>query len=210
VGIYGLVVQHSTTHKIRPIYVHSKLAIIDDVLLVNGSTNMDNNSFFYSSEVSAAIYNEKVRRSSRAVTSRDEPSSNRMLLTHNELGVVQLAKQTKDRLVREHLGDFYRPEMAHDFELVFEGFRSAATENNRVLSHKASAQNMLVARPVFMAPAENYHLVLKSVYYPNKLTKLLYKMGVDAEDLNDRVSMLLPSMPEFSWPAMPERLRAAL
>jgi hypothetical protein len=61
-----------------------------------------------------------------------------------------------------------------------------------------------------MAPADNYHLLMKSVYYPNKLTKLLYKLGVDAEELSDRASVLLPSVENISMPAFLPRLRAAL
>lgn len=41
----------------------------------------------------------------------------------------------------------------------------------------------LVGRPVFMAPAEQYDTVLKRIYYPNKASKFLYKMGINTEDL---------------------------
>jgi len=73
VGIYGLVRQDDQSERggwkhqidnivvtnfvqsVKPIYVHSKLSIVDDEYLVIGSTNMDNMSFFYSSELSATV-----------------------------------------------------------------------------------------------------------------------------------------------------------
>lgn len=45
----------------------------------------------------------------------------------------------------------------------------------------------LVGRPVFMAPAENYELVLRRIYYPNKFTKILYKMGINTEDVYNNI-----------------------
>merc|ERR1711963_496384 len=45
VGVYGLVVQNQAG-KLRPIYVHSKLIVVDDLFIITGSSNMDNNSFF--------------------------------------------------------------------------------------------------------------------------------------------------------------------
>ena len=41
-----------------------------------------------------------------------------------------------------------------------------------------------------MAPAEALQLLLKHVYYPSKLSKLLYKLGVNTEDWFRRRSKL--------------------
>jgi phosphatidylserine/phosphatidylglycerophosphate/cardiolipin synthase-like enzyme len=41
---------------VKSIYIHSKILIADDELLVTGSTNTDNISFFYSSELSLTLY----------------------------------------------------------------------------------------------------------------------------------------------------------
>eukprot|EP01102_Stenamoeba_stenopodia_P013684 TRINITY_DN4473_c1_g1_i1.p1 TRINITY_DN4473_c1_g1~~TRINITY_DN4473_c1_g1_i1.p1 ORF type:complete len:974 (+),score=221.89 TRINITY_DN4473_c1_g1_i1:104-3025(+) len=149
VGIYGLVRQDDLSERVKPIYVHSKLSIVDDEFLVIGSTNMDNMSFFYSSELSATVISS------------------------------DLAKETKVRLFQEHLGNFYRPEMKDDFSLAFDAFQRIATNNVQQMKDKAC----LIGRPVFMAPAEHYQLLMQNVYYPNKVTKLLYKMGVNTEDL---------------------------
>lgn len=78
---------------VKSIYVHSKLMIIDDELLVGGSTNMDNFSFYYSSELSVSILNPTV------------------------------AVETKVRLIKEHLGAYYAPTMASNFDHVFHAFR---------------------------------------------------------------------------------------
>jgi len=148
VGIYGLVQQDESTSRIKPIYVHSKLAIIDDEWVLTGSTNMDNMSFFYSSELSLTISND------------------------------QLARETRIRLVKEHLGRFYKPEMDNDFRSIFDAFQQVAIMNDKCLRNELE----LVGRPVLMAPSENYELVLKRIYYPNKISKLLYKMGINTED----------------------------
>lgn len=80
-------------YSVKQIYIHAKVIILDDACLVIGSTNLDNISFFYSSELVAII-----------------PE-------------VSLAVNTKVRLVREHLGRYFKPEMEKDFDLIFETFR---------------------------------------------------------------------------------------
>jgi len=148
VGIYGIVKQDPSSQRIKPIYVHSKLCIVDDEYIITGSTNLDNMSFFYSSELSLTIYN------------------------------AQLAKDMKTRLIKEHLGRYYKPEMEDDFQMIFDAFKKVASMNDKCLC----AGIDLVGRPVFMAPAQNYELVLQRIYYPNKVSKLLYKMGINTED----------------------------
>ena len=153
-GVFGLVTQEENSKKVKPIYVHSKVAIIDDTLMINGSTNMDNISFFYCSEVSAAIYNP------------------------------DLAGYTRVRLGREHLGKYWDDRMIKDPKLMFDAFCSVATENMKHLKRGSP----LVGRPIWMAPAENYDFLMKAVYYPNKLAKFLYKMGISTEELSQRFS----------------------
>lgn len=112
---------------------------------------MDNMSFFYSSELSVTV-------------------------AHS-----QLAKGTRVRLLKEHLGGFYRPTMADtdNFGEVFTAFRDLASRNSASLR----ANGTLVGRPVSMAP-DNYHFLLNRVYYPNKVSKFLSKtVGWDTEDM---------------------------
>jgi phosphatidylserine/phosphatidylglycerophosphate/cardiolipin synthase-like enzyme len=60
VGVYGLLRQEQKTETIKSIYVHSKLMIVDDKILCNGSANMDNLSFQQSSEYNVNIFSEKI------------------------------------------------------------------------------------------------------------------------------------------------------
>jgi len=154
VGIYGLAQQDQDIHRIKPIYVHAKLAIVDDTFLVNGSTNMDNISFFYCSEVSAAVHNP------------------------------ELARETRVRLGKEHLGSYWREEMREQPEAMFDAFASMATTNISNLKHGRP----LVGRPIWMAPAENYDLLVKAAYYPNKISKFLSKMGINTAEIRERVA----------------------
>lgn len=93
----------------------------------------------------------------------------------------QLAKGTRIRLLKEHLGGFYRPAMAEtdNFCQVFNAFSDVASRNSASLR----ANGTLVGRPVSMAP-DTYQFILNKVYYPNKLSKFLSKTaGWDTEDM---------------------------
>eukprot|EP01126_Amoeba_proteus_P049171 TRINITY_DN5731_c3_g1_i1.p1 TRINITY_DN5731_c3_g1~~TRINITY_DN5731_c3_g1_i1.p1 ORF type:complete len:278 (+),score=62.12 TRINITY_DN5731_c3_g1_i1:532-1365(+) len=65
VGIYGLVNQDPIIKQVKAIYVHSKIIISDDKLIVTGSTNTDNVSFFYSSELSVQLRDSRCALSLR-------------------------------------------------------------------------------------------------------------------------------------------------
>lgn len=159
--VVGLCRQDEYRRLIKPIYVHSKLVIVDDELIVTGSANMDDMSFFYSSELTLNISNPA------------------------------LARDTRLRLASEHLG---RP-FDGSFDEMFEAFSAMGTENLTALARDTP----LAGRVVFMAPKAHLGLLLSRVYYPNKLSKALFKLGVNTEDWVDYV-----------WARLPERLRARL
>ena len=148
VGVYGLVSQDEENGILKSIYVHTKVTIVDGKFLVTGSTNMDNKSLFYSSELSVAIQDDNVL---------------------NEI---------KFRLWKEHLGQHFRDEMVNDFRSLFRAFRSLSTANLA----RMTAKETLLGRPLALAPAEHYKLVIDTVYFPNKLSKLFYKVGLNTED----------------------------
>ncbi|KAN0041209.1 hypothetical protein ACTFIV_003745 [Dictyostelium citrinum] len=148
VGIYGLVQQDHETNRLKPIYIHSKLFIVDDTILNVGSTNMDNMSFFHSSELCASITEPK------------------------------LAKETRVTLAKEHLGKHYTKSMESNFIDMFNAFRKVSEENYERLRYK----RLLIGRPISLTPANKYEFILKKIYYPNKFTKILYKMGLDSEE----------------------------
>jgi len=225
VGVYGLLRQDpASPDQIKPIYVHTKLIIVDDEYLITGSTNMDNVSFFYSTELSVEIHDKTV------------------------------AQDTRRRLLKEHLENHYTSELDNNFEACFQRFQEIATINqSRLDSKKRSARKirntnrievvtdanvefakynmnqlkkhsenepkmlekstndgklsrntlneptswpLLVGRPVFMVPEENYHLLLRTVYYPNKLMKLFTKIGL-GPNLTETLTPFLKKMKEF-------------
>ncbi|PRP83108.1 hypothetical protein PROFUN_09787 [Planoprotostelium fungivorum] len=101
VGIYGILQQDSKSSRVEPVYIHSKICIIDDEWILTGSSNMDNMSFFYSSELSFSMMNPA------------------------------LAKYTRAKLFQEHLGHHYHSDMTDNFSLAFDAFRQVSTQNDK-------------------------------------------------------------------------------
>jgi phosphatidylserine/phosphatidylglycerophosphate/cardiolipin synthase-like enzyme len=75
-----------------PIYVHAKVCVIDDVLLVIGSDNLNRRSWTHDSEVSCAVIDAEADE--RAPTDPGGLGD----------GARRLARETRLRLWREHLG----------------------------------------------------------------------------------------------------------
>ncbi|EFA81758.1 phospholipase D [Heterostelium album PN500] len=148
VGIYGLVRQDEESNRLKPIYIHSKLILVDDQLFNVGSTNMDNMSFFHSSELTASIVDPK------------------------------LARETRVRLAKEHLGDHYTNAIENSFLEMFNAFKKISDLNYERLRYK----RLMIGRPVALAPIDKYEFLLKKIYYPNKFAKILYKLGVDTDE----------------------------
>jgi len=93
--------------------------------------------------------------------------------------------------------------MESDFHLIFDTFKQVASMNDKNLSSGLG----LVARPVFIVPTESYELVLRKIFYPNKLSKVLYKLGFNTEDGFQKIDSngreFKPSLP-FSVPSLSE------
>jgi phosphatidylserine/phosphatidylglycerophosphate/cardiolipin synthase-like enzyme len=49
----------------RPVYVHAKLAVVDDLWLTVGSANLNDHSLFNDTEVNIAVYDREVARTTR-------------------------------------------------------------------------------------------------------------------------------------------------
>eukprot|EP00002_Diphylleia_rotans_P011635 TRINITY_DN2293_c0_g1_i12.p1 TRINITY_DN2293_c0_g1~~TRINITY_DN2293_c0_g1_i12.p1 ORF type:complete len:668 (+),score=109.92 TRINITY_DN2293_c0_g1_i12:987-2990(+) len=101
VGIYFLLRQEPITKKLKPIYVHSKLWIVDDDYIEIGSANTDNLSYYRSSEVNVTIQNPR------------------------------LARMTRVSLMKEHLDSRFTPIMEVDFAPAFDAFRKVADANRQ-------------------------------------------------------------------------------
>ena len=65
VGTYSLVCQDEKTKKLRQIYVHSKLLIVDDKWITIGSANTDKNGFKDSTEVNIGITSDQLSKELR-------------------------------------------------------------------------------------------------------------------------------------------------
>jgi hypothetical protein len=68
------------------------------------------------------------------------------------------------------------------------------------------AKECILGRPVFMAPSENYQLLMNTIYYPNKLTKLLYKLGVDTNQVIEQTRETFSRMKESKQQAKQKML----
>ena len=68
VGTYSLVCQDKKTKKLRQIYVHSKLLIVDDKWITVGSANTDKNGFKDSTEVNIGITSSSLAKELRDTT----------------------------------------------------------------------------------------------------------------------------------------------
>jgi len=102
VGIYGLVKQDS--HKtIKTIYVHSKFVLVDDKLVCIGSANIDNVSFYKSSELNMLVYNSRQ------------------------------CIDSKRRLVHEHLGYYNSAQFDSDFTSIVQAFKHESQLNVKSL-----------------------------------------------------------------------------
>lgn len=99
---------------VHDIYVHSKMIIIDDLFIVTGSANMDNVSYFSSSELSVTV-NDPI-----------------------------LAKEMRIRLLSEHLGAYYTSDMDNDIATCFDACNALAIENDKALSDSTDIQGRLV------------------------------------------------------------------
>ena len=83
----------SRTTRERPIYVHAKVCIVDDVWMMVGSDNMNRRSWTHDSELSCAVLDDDARRTRAASIPAGLGD-----------GARRLARDTRLQLWREHLG----------------------------------------------------------------------------------------------------------
>ena len=97
-----------------PIYVHSKICIVDDVWMAVGSDNLNRRSWTHDSEISCAILDSTL--------DEREPVD----LTGRGDGARRLPRDTRLRLAREHLGLGSEPDDLIDPKSFFDAFRESA------------------------------------------------------------------------------------
>lgn len=94
---------------------------------------------------------------------------------------VDICKDAKERLIQEHLG-FCTKEMKENFDVAFEKFR-AAGENNR----ESLLKTGLLAERVFpLVPYNDYKFIAAMVNYPSPIAKIMFKLGVNPQELVKR------------------------
>lgn len=160
VGVYGLV--SVDQHRIKAIYVHTKLIVADDQCMMLGSANMDNMSLYKASEL--------VFKFDRA---------------------ADLATDTRTRLWTEHLyprfGEFTQlPAKTIDFDEGFAVFKELARLNLEC----ARSGRPLVGRPVSLVPEADYAIVRSLIEAPNPLAKIAMKLGLPrTEEIVQKVAL---------------------
>jgi len=97
-----------------------------------------------------------------------------------------VAKDLRVRLCKEHLGSFYSGD---SFDAAFIAFRKAANSNLASLR-----SDMLVARPVFLTPLENYRFLMKKVSVDSSMNRLLDRLRLRPQRLKDALSKAGDSM----------------
>ncbi|MGH9976934.1 MAG: phospholipase D-like domain-containing protein, partial [Nitrososphaeraceae archaeon] len=146
VGIYSLVCQDKKTKKLRQIYVHSKLLIVDDKWITVGSANTDKNGFKDSTEVNIGI------------TSSSLAKELRIRLWCEHIGLLKEPENSTTRHRRnqfEKTKDLARPRRKFeslpnvnysnikDFDSGFDIWKKIAEHNGSSVSHRSNIKGHL-------------------------------------------------------------------
>jgi phosphatidylserine/phosphatidylglycerophosphate/cardiolipin synthase-like enzyme len=141
VGTYSLVCQDKKSKKLRQIYVHSKLLIVDDKWFTVGSANTDKNGFKDSTEVNIGI------------TSSSMAKDLRIRLWGEHIGLLEKSKNLTNRDLgssRKKIKDLSTPKRKfdslsyanysniEDFESGFDTWKKIAEHNGSSVSHKSN------------------------------------------------------------------------
>lgn len=101
-----VVIAHLKNDQDRPVYVHAKTVIVDDLWMSIGSSNINRRSMTYDTELNAASIDARITR-----------------------GMHVTAHETRVRLMAEHLGlDKLEYPLVEDFRSAFELFRGAISD----------------------------------------------------------------------------------
>lgn len=117
-----VLVVHPVNEENRPIYVHCKMMVADDLWMTIGSSNINRRSMTYDSELNAASIDGRIRR-----------------------GAHRTARAMRVQLMAHHLGldDLERP-LVEDPRRAFDLFRAAVTDPPPWLQERAESHQHLV------------------------------------------------------------------
>jgi phosphatidylserine/phosphatidylglycerophosphate/cardiolipin synthase-like enzyme len=138
VGTYSLVCQDEKTKKLRQIYVHSKLLIVDDKWITIGSANTDKNGFKDSTEVNIGITSGQLSKELRT----------RLWCEH--LGLLEKTKNSTNKYQANRLQKMGPPRRElesssyanytniEDFDSGFSIWKKIADHNGSSVSNKGN------------------------------------------------------------------------
>ena len=137
-GTYSLVCQDEKTKKLRQIYVHSKLLIVDDKWITIGSANTDKNGFKDSTEVNIGITSDQLSKELRTrlwcehlgLVEKTEESTNKQQA--NRLPKVWLERR---KLESSSYANYANIE---DFDSGFNIWKKIADHNGSSVSNKGN------------------------------------------------------------------------
>lgn len=141
VGTYSLVCQDKKTKKLRQIYVHSKLLIVDDKWIAVGSANTDKNGFKDSTEVNVGITSSSLAKELRirlwcehiGLLKEPENSTTR----HRGNPLEKTKNLTGPRRKFESLPNVNYSNIK-DFDNGFDIWKKIAEHNGSSVSHKSN------------------------------------------------------------------------
>jgi phosphatidylserine/phosphatidylglycerophosphate/cardiolipin synthase-like enzyme len=141
VGTYSLVCQDKKSKKLRQIYVHSKLLIVDDKWITVGSANTDKNGFKDSTEVNIGITSSSLAKEVRirlccehiGLLKKPENSTSRHLENSR-----QKAKNLSAPRRKFESFSYVNYSNIEDFDSGFDIWKKIAEHNGSSVSHKSN------------------------------------------------------------------------
>lgn len=146
VGTYSLVCQDKKTKRLRQIYVHSKLLIVDDKWITIGSANTDKNGFKDSTEVNVGITSGSLAKELRIRLWGEHIGllENTENLTNIHRAIrLEKAKQLSPSRRKFESSPYDNCSDIKDFDNGFSIWKEIADHNGSSVSHKSNIKGHL-------------------------------------------------------------------
>ena len=159
-----------------PVYIHSKVCVVDDHVLLTGSANMDNTSAFRSTELSASIHNKELARDTR-LRLMEEHLQRPVPPQAAFLDVLKLAKDGA-QLLRRKLAGIPQPDRSEDSCGEEMGKPSSSVDGGENFVDGEDDDDMR-GRLLQLVPEEEFQFVNKVVDRYNTLDQMFLRIGFD-------------------------------
>jgi hypothetical protein len=139
VGTYSLVSQDRKSKKLRQIYVHSKLLIVDDKWITVGSANTDKNGFKDSTEVNIGIASSSLAKQLRIRLWCEHIGLHRKpenLTTRHLRNPIEKPKELSEPMRKFESFPYANCSNIEDFDSGFDIWKKIAEHNGSSVSHK--------------------------------------------------------------------------